>query len=68
MMFTVSWFGGRPDVPFMPRFHAEWFIQIGFRFSLLARFDYAMDNGMEFTSITNYLNIDKFSVDRHLPS
>ena len=28
--------------------------------SLTAKFDYAMDNGMAFTSITNYLGIDKF--------
>jgi iron complex outermembrane receptor protein len=28
--------------------------------SLTARFDYSMDNGTEFTSITNYLGIDKF--------
>ena len=27
---------------------------------LTAKFDYSMDNGMEFTSITNYLGIDKF--------
>ncbi len=28
--------------------------------SLTAKFDYSMDNGMEFTSITNYLSMDKF--------
>ena len=28
--------------------------------SLTAKFDYSMSNGMEFTSITNYLAIDKF--------
>jgi iron complex outermembrane receptor protein len=28
--------------------------------SLTAKFDYGLANGMEFTSITNYLNIDKF--------
>jgi iron complex outermembrane receptor protein len=28
--------------------------------SLTAKFDYALDNGMEFTSITNYLGIDKY--------
>jgi len=28
--------------------------------SLTARFDYSMDNGMEFTSITNYMTMDKF--------
>jgi len=28
--------------------------------SMTARFDYAMDSGMEFTSITNYMALDKF--------
>ncbi len=28
--------------------------------SLTARFDYGLDNGMEFTSITNYMTMDKF--------
>lgn len=28
--------------------------------SLTAKFDYSMNNGMEFTSITNYLTMDKF--------
>ena len=28
--------------------------------SLTAKFDYSMDNGMEFTSITNYLTMNKF--------
>lgn len=28
--------------------------------SLIARFDYSLDNGMEFTSITNYMTMDKF--------
>jgi iron complex outermembrane receptor protein len=28
--------------------------------SVTAKFDYSMDNGMEFTSITNFMGIDKF--------
>ena len=28
--------------------------------SFIARFDYALDNGMEFTSITNFMEMDKF--------
>ena len=31
--------------------------------SLTAKFDYGMDNGMEFTSITNYLDLDKSYIE-----